>query len=260
MQTQRPLLSRPAASLGSPADGRDASFSPPPQLVAENFPAPPLVRNDNAFQLPSISTMNTLRRLSLSLLLALLATLATQAHAQRESFEATTVRIIKSEDIVHHFPQSAPEKSRQSRGLDIHGNLIVIITTELALTFENDVFFKFDSTKLRNKSSEEQLKEMLASLKSEKLRDRLFLIEGHTCDIGTEDYNYKLSLARAQAIKGYLVDHGIAPERLAVLGCGASDPLVKIDPRGTPAEIEAWRSRNRRVVLRQLPFPAGHRK
>ncbi len=203
--------------------------------------------------------MNTLRR-RLSLLLALLATLASQAHAQRESFDATTVRIIESQAIVHHFDKPAPKKTLERRGLDIHGNLVVIITTELALTFENDVFFKFDSTKLRNKTSEEQLKEMLASLKSEALKDSLFLIEGHTCDIGTEDYNYKLSLARAQAIKGYLVDHGIAPERLAVLGCGASDPLVKIDPRGAPAEIEAWRSRNRRVVLRQLPFPAGHRK
>ena len=42
MQTQRPLLSRPAASLGSAADGRDASFSPPPQACRGKFPGPSL--------------------------------------------------------------------------------------------------------------------------------------------------------------------------------------------------------------------------
>ncbi|MFZ4594394.1 MAG: OmpA family protein, partial [Verrucomicrobiaceae bacterium] len=116
-----------------------------------------------------------------------------------------------------------------------------------------DVFFQLDSTELRDKASAMQLQHMADALKSKELRNKRFLIEGHTCDLGAENYNLSLSAKRAQAIKDWLVKHGIAPERLAILGCGEGEPAAKVDVNGSATKIEAQRSDNRRVVLRELP-------
>lgn len=45
-------------------------------------------------------------------------------------------------------------------------------------------------------------------------------IEGHTSSIGSEAYNLKLSIRRANAVKDYFVKEGIAPERLQTVGYG----------------------------------------
>lgn len=186
------------------------------------------------------------------LIAALLMVSATKANAQRESFDASVVRIIESDTIKKKFYYTGPGKIVERRGVTTDGKVVIIIALDVAFTFD-DVFFEFDSTRLRNKSSERQLQEMLAALKSDELKSRRFLIEGHTCDIGGKDYNLKLSADRAQAIKDYLVRNGIAPERLAILGCGESEPAVQLSPNGKPSEVEAQRARNRRVVLREMP-------
>ena len=68
------------------------------------------------------------------------------------------------------------------------------------------------------------------------------VIEGHTCNIGTEKYNLRLSLRRAMAIKTYLVDHfGIAPARLGVAAYGESRPIAD-------NSTEEGRIKNRRAV------------
>jgi Outer membrane protein and related peptidoglycan-associated (lipo)proteins len=45
-------------------------------------------------------------------------------------------------------------------------------------------------------------------------------IEGYTDDIGTKEYNQKLALKRAMAVKDFLVKEGINPERIQVVGFG----------------------------------------
>ena len=54
-------------------------------------------------------------------------------------------------------------------------------------------------------------------------------VEGHTDAVGTVPYNNELSTRRAAAVGAYLVDHGIDPSRIELLGKGMSEPLVK-DP------------------------------
>lgn len=66
------------------------------------------------------------------------------------------------------------------------------------------------------------------------------LIAGHTDSSHTEDYNLKLSLDRANAVKRYLVGKGIASETLLTQGYG------KRKPRASNA-TEEGRSQNRRV-------------
>ncbi len=66
-------------------------------------------------------------------------------------------------------------------------------------------------------------------------------IQGHTCSIGTEEYNLRLSRARAAAVVDYLVNvHHIDPRRLIARGYGESRPIA-------PNDTEAGRELNRRV-------------
>lgn len=55
------------------------------------------------------------------------------------------------------------------------------------------------------------------------------LICGHTDDIGSDEYNLKLSKQRAKAVYDYLVKNGIKPERLKTEGYGKTKPLVPND-------------------------------
>jgi outer membrane protein OmpA-like peptidoglycan-associated protein len=49
-------------------------------------------------------------------------------------------------------------------------------------------------------------------------------IEGHTCNIGTAEYNLALGERRAQAVRDYLVSRGIDAERLRTVSYGEERP------------------------------------
>jgi len=68
-------------------------------------------------------------------------------------------------------------------------------------------------------------------------------IVGHTDDAGDPEANTQLSFARAQAVKEWLISHGIAEGRLRVFGMGASEPVA---PNDTPE----GQAKNRRIELR----------
>ena len=65
-------------------------------------------------------------------------------------------------------------------------------------------------------------------------------IEGHTDDRGADPRNLLLSRQRAGSVRRWLVEHGIAAERLDPWGCGELHPLV-------PNNSRAGRQSNRRV-------------
>jgi outer membrane protein OmpA-like peptidoglycan-associated protein len=70
-------------------------------------------------------------------------------------------------------------------------------------------------------------------------------VSGHTDNVGGDDFNLKLSQARAAAVKTALVkEYKIAPDRLATGGFGASQPIAD------NSKVEG-RARNRRVVLQR---------
>jgi outer membrane protein OmpA-like peptidoglycan-associated protein len=65
-------------------------------------------------------------------------------------------------------------------------------------------------------------------------------IEGHTDNSGARQQNVRLSGGRATAVRQYLIDKGIAADRLAAEGIGPDRPVA---PNDTPEN----RARNRRV-------------
>ena len=70
-------------------------------------------------------------------------------------------------------------------------------------------------------------------------------VEGHTDAIGSDEYNKQLSLRRAEAVFRYLVNHGIPPERMEVIGYGKRRPVASND-------TDSGRAQNRRVELRVM--------
>ncbi len=67
-------------------------------------------------------------------------------------------------------------------------------------------------------------------------------LQGHTDNIGPEKYNQGLSLRRANAVADYMVDKGVARNRLATTGFGFSKPVAL-------NETKFGRSLNRRVEI-----------
>lgn len=72
--------------------------------------------------------------------------------------------------------------------------------------------------------------------------DVVIRIEGHTDSRGTAAYNYRLSLRRAESVRQYLLQRGVAERQLQVAGFGSSRPIADND-------TEFGRSLNRRVEI-----------
>jgi OOP family OmpA-OmpF porin len=74
-------------------------------------------------------------------------------------------------------------------------------------------------------------------------------IEGHTDSIGSEAYNQGLSERRAEAVRQYLVERGVAASRLETRGYGESQPIA---PNTTPEgrDNPEGRALNRRAELK----------
>lgn len=99
------------------------------------------------------------------------------------------------------------------------------------------VHFDFDSSKLR---SNDLVK--LNTLIDQLDQDSHIEIVGHACEIGTRDYNQKLSERRADAVKKYLMSRGIPEESMTVKGEGEDHPV-----RGN--DTEEMRQENRRAEI-----------
>jgi outer membrane protein OmpA-like peptidoglycan-associated protein len=79
----------------------------------------------------------------------------------------------------------------------------------------------------------------------QKHADKKVMIDGHTCSIGAEKYNMKLSERRAAAVKKYLVGKGISADRLMTTGYGESQPVAD-------NKTKQGREMNRRAELKVM--------
>ncbi|MEM7683848.1 MAG: OmpA family protein [Paracoccaceae bacterium] len=91
------------------------------------------------------------------------------------------------------------------------------------------------------------LDELAQALKNSKLVEKQFLIAGHSDAKGDDALNVSLSIARAEAIRAYLLTRGIEPHRLFSRGFGESLPVA--DDPNSPV--------NRRVEIREISVKAA---
>ena len=99
-------------------------------------------------------------------------------------------------------------------------NIQVVRPTLAAVTFE-DVHFDFDRYSLRPEAVR-ALDEAVAVLQQR--ADVNVEIEGHTCNIGTAEYNLALGERRANAVRDYLTSRGIAASRFRTVSYGEERP------------------------------------
>jgi outer membrane protein OmpA-like peptidoglycan-associated protein len=99
-------------------------------------------------------------------------------------------------------------------------NINVVRPQQRDFVFE-DVHFDFDQYTLR----EDALRLLDEAITAMQANANLRLqIEGHTCNIGTAEYNLALAERRATAVRTYLNSRGINPDRLSVVSYGEERP------------------------------------
>ncbi|AHM63600.1 ompa/motb domain protein [Flammeovirgaceae bacterium 311] len=106
-----------------------------------------------------------------------------------------------------------------------------------------NIFFETGKSSLRTESITEldKIRDFLRHSSSVKIQ-----INGHTDNVGNANYNKQLSRKRAQSVKDYLVNNGIEPGRLSVMGYGQERPLFSND------DEEEGRALNRRTEIEVL--------
>ncbi|MFN0182433.1 MAG: outer membrane protein OmpA, partial [Aquabacterium sp.] len=107
------------------------------------------------------------------------------------------------------------------------------------VTFAADAFFDFDKSVLKPEAKA-KLDDLVGKTKGVNLE--VIIAVGHTDSVGKDGYNQKLSVGRAEAVKGYLVGKGVEKNRVYTEGKGMKQPVA--DNKTTEG-----RAKNRRVEI-----------
>ena len=107
------------------------------------------------------------------------------------------------------------------------------------VTFAADVFFDFDKSVIKpdGKSKLDDLSSKMRGINLE-----VVIAIGHADWIGSDAYNQKLSVRRAESVKAYLVSKGVEPNRVYTEGKGEKQPVAS----NTTKE---GRAKNRRTEI-----------
>ena len=107
------------------------------------------------------------------------------------------------------------------------------------VTYAADAFFDFDKAVLKP-AGKAALDDLVAKVKGINLE--VIIAVGHTDSIGSDAYNQKLSVKRAEAVKAYLVSKGIEKNRIYTEGKGKTHPVAD-------NKTKDGRAKNRRVEI-----------
>jgi peptidoglycan-associated lipoprotein len=111
-----------------------------------------------------------------------------------------------------------------------------------------NIYYNFARAEIREDAAKEldKLVQLLTDNPEIKIE-----LGSHTDSIDTESYNLELSQRRAESAVRYIVQHGIAPDRLVAKGYGESKPIARnTNPDGTDNPV--GRQKNRRTEFKIL--------
>ena len=111
---------------------------------------------------------------------------------------------------------------------------------EAALRAITTFYFEFDSSDLKP----EAMRALDAHAKVLKATGVRVVLEGHTDERGTREYNMALGERRATAVQRYLSMQGVSPAQLELVSYGEERPVA------TGSDEQSW-AQNRRVELRR---------
>ncbi|HVJ89263.1 MAG TPA: OmpA family protein [Labilithrix sp.] len=169
-----------------------------------------------------------------------------QAQATREEIERAKESISKAEQEAQAERQA--RAATEEKVKEVEGVAVTESDRGLVVTLSGGVLFGNGKAQLLP-DAKQRLSEVASALKDDR---RTLLIVGHTDSQGADEANEKLSAARADSVRAYLVEEGIDESRIRSEGMGEALPVA--DNR-TPE----GRANNRRVevVLENSPG-SGH--
>ena len=115
----------------------------------------------------------------------------------------------------------------------------VPVPTSEKVSYSADAFFDFDKAVLKP-AGKASLDDLVCKLKDINLE--VIIAVGHTDSVGTDAYNQKLSVRRAEAVKAYLQSKGVESNRVYTEGKGEKQPVAD-------NKTAAGRAKNRRVEI-----------
>ena len=117
--------------------------------------------------------------------------------------------------------------------------VVVPAPTSEKVTFAADAFFDFDKSVLKPEGKA-KLDDLVSKMSGMNLE--VIIAVGHTDSVGTDAYNQKLSVRRAEAVKTYLVSKGVEKNRVYTEGKGEKQPVAD-------NKTAEGRAKNRRVEI-----------
>ena len=150
------------------------------------------------------------------------------AEQQEENWQTWDIEKCKNDylNAMHNIYNTISKKEIDKSETVDENNLTV--SASIVTKDENDeilqiIYFDFDKSSL----TEVSLEEIKKFLKKYYNKIKKYLIIGHADTMGTKEYNYKLSLERAIAIKKILIDNNIDEENIRIIAKGEDDLLIK---------------------------------
>ncbi len=131
------------------------------------------------------------------------------------------------------------DKQAEEMQRDIEGARIERIGEGIKITFDSGILFDINKSALQLQAQENLRK--LAEILN-KYPDTEILIEGHTDNTGSEEYNMELSLRRSQSVANFLASQQVNPSRFHTMAYGESQPIAT-------NETPEGRQQNRRVEI-----------
>jgi OmpA-OmpF porin, OOP family len=147
-------------------------------------------------------------------------------------------------DVDDYCPNTPGIPGGDKPGCPRKNTLIVVTDKEIRIT--QQIQFEFNKAVIKPGISYKILDEIVSVLADNTKIN--IEVQGHTDNAGTDAYNMKLSQSRADAVRAYLVAHGIETSRLTSVGYGFHQPLV-------PNNSDSNRALNRRVQFIRADAP-----
>ena len=136
-------------------------------------------------------------------------------------------------------PPPAPEPAPVAPPPPPPAPVVAPVPSSEKVTYAADAFFDFDKAVLKPEAKS-KLDDLVGKLSSINLE--VIIAVGHTDGIGSDAYNNKLSVRRAESVKAYLVSKGIEPNRVYTEGKGKKQPVAD-------NKTAEGRAKNRRVEI-----------